>query len=318
MTTKLNDLLRDWASLEEKERLKWHADSISSQFRTAAVDPLCQNGFVRMKILESPSCFGNESLRHLIQELSSELGFLVPQSYKNNLIAEIRDVGKNYSSHKTRGHQTNAKLAFHSDRCDVNVLFYIQSSSSGGELSVVSYENASALMKNKDHRLYKSLFKEFPFDLRTERVFRSIPWCMRPILWETPEGIRGHYIRRFINDSQRHKECPRLTNLQSDSLDLFDEVLESIRVKNEFLPRPGELVLLDNYRVMHARNSFTDDSIHALKERLAFRCWVAPFFSLELPCSLFPMTGSVQGGTYRGGIGNSEDYLRLLGKNSIG
>src|SRR6185295_16857084 len=151
----------------------------------------------------------------------------------------------------------------------------------------------------------------FPLDLREERLFEEPKWHCRPLLWRTAAGeIRGHYIRRFIMDSQRHSGAPRLTPLQLEALDAFDSVLARRAGETAFMPGPGDLLVLDNYRVMHARSSFTDDDA---SPRLALRTWVAPFASEPLPASFQLLAGSCDGGVLRGGVGNDPDYLRRIG-----
>lgn len=280
---------------------------ITAGIRTA----LQKNGWARLRAFEGGPEPSIEVLETWLVEVSAQLGFAVPQTHAGNLIAHIRNEGADYRSHKTRGHQTNSELAFHSDRCDVNLLLYVRSAPDGGELSVVSYAAAAARLQTIDKDSYELLFHPFPFDLREERIFSSPTWHCRPILWRNRAGkIRGHYIRRFIADSERHMDCPRLNRFQAHALDRFDEVLQSLRGENSFAPAPGDLVALDNYCVMHARTAFVDN---APKPRLALRTWIAPFESEELPVFLHLLAGSCKAGAFRGGVGRGEDYLVRLG-----
>jgi hypothetical protein len=252
-------------------------------------------------------------LECLLDVLSRALGFVLPQTHRMNFLAHIHDEGNDYSLPSTRGHQTNAALKFHSDRCDLNLLLYVRVAARGGDLSVVGYDEAGQRLRALDAQAFDTLFDGFPFDLRDERIFPSLLWHWRPILWRHGGDLRGHYIRRFIADAQRHDDCPCLTERQRHALDRFDAVLEALREPQAFAPRAGELVLLDNYRVMHARTSFVD-APDPNARRLALRTWVAPFDSEPLPLALHAMAGSCAGGSYRGGVGCGTDYLRRLGR----
>ncbi|HEY0310974.1 MAG TPA: TauD/TfdA family dioxygenase [Allosphingosinicella sp.] len=268
-------------------------------------DRLDRCGWVRLRLFDSEDVVNERCLERLLLEISAELGFIVAQTAAGTRLARIEDAGQDYASHKTRGHQTGAELAFHSDRCDVNLLLYVHAAQAGGEISVVGYDEAAARLEQVDPDACATLFDGFPFDLREERAFPSIAWHWRPILWRTESGIRGHYIRRFITDSQRHGDCPRLTSRQAHALDRFDAVLDALRAERSFAPLPGDLLALGNYRVMHARSSFADDGP---RRRLALRTWIAPFASERLPLFLHPLTGCCEPGANRGGVAPAYEH----------
>jgi hypothetical protein len=309
----LQRALAEWAALPEAEQLAWDGAHARARFVEAVSPGLLSNGVVRLRLLEAPEHCSVAALEQLLRRLSQHLGFLVPQSHRNELVSRIHDHGKDYGSPATRGHETNANLAFHSDRSDLNLLLYVRSAVAGGRLSIVSFEDAAAALEREAPQALERLFGLYPFDLRDERIFGDAQWYERPILWNRGQGLRGHYIRRFIVDSQRHPEAPRLDAAQLDALDALDGVLERLRSARSFLPRPGELLVLNNYRVMHARERYTDAPTEG-DGRLAIRTWVAPFDSEELPDFLRPISGAVSAGCFRGGVGTGSPYLTMLGR----
>lgn len=309
----VSQALAAWLGMPPASPFEVDAPEIGAAVLHAISTDFRRHGVVRLKLLDRAGTLEVPALERLLLGISSTLGFVVPQTHRHNAIARIQDEGNEYALHTTRGHQTSAALAFHSDRCDVNLLLYVRVAPRGGDLSVVSYAAAAARLRERDETAWASLFGGFPFDLREERIFPSLKWHWRPILWHHGEAVRGHYIRRFIADSQRHADCPRLTCDQLHALDRFDEVLEDLREDHTFSPQPGELLLLDNYRVMHARSSFVDRS-EAHDRRLALRTWVAPFDSEALPPALHPLAGSCDAGSYRGGVGVGEEFLSMLGR----
>lgn len=280
-------------------------------WRDCARKLLQRDGAARIRLVDNPEAHRVADLRRILRLLSEELGFLVPQTYRGNRVSSIRDAGANYSQHETRGHQTGAALGFHSDRTDLAALLYVRVAPHGGELSVVSYEDAARRVAARDTDAHAALFEPIPFDLRVERIFAEPLWTARPVFWHTPHGVRGHYIRRFITDSQRHPSSPRLTASQVEALDLLDEVLSEAAPAHTFAPSPGEIVLLDQYRVMHARTAFHDEARGT--GRLVLRTWIAPYDSSPLPDFLLPLAGSVVPGAFRGGVGRSKRYHAQLG-----
>jgi hypothetical protein len=286
-------------------------DGACSEASPRVREALRVDGWGLLTVFDDCAGLELDELEQWLFRLSAEVGHVVPQSHSGKLMAHIRDEGGDYSKHTTRGHQSNAELAFHSDRCDVNLLLYVRTAATGGELSVLTYAAAAARLQERDVAAYETLFEPFPFDLRDERIFEQPEWHCRPILWRTEEGeVRGHYIRRFIADSQRHADCPRLTERQYRALDAWDEVLAELEPSARFAPQAGQLLLLDTYRVMHARTQFVDDES---SPRLALRTWVAPHASEALPPFLLPIAGSCAAGVFRGGVGKGEAYLARLG-----
>lgn len=271
-----------------------------------------RQGWVRLALGAEAVDHPLEALEQWLLQVSNLLGLPVPQSSAGTLLAHIRNEGGDYSRHTTRGHQTNSELSFHSDRCDWNLLFYVRPARNGGEVAVVSYDEAAAALTTTNPTALEALFAPFPFDLREERIFAEPAWHCRPILWRNAKGaVRGHYIRRFILDSQRHSDCPRLGSRQTELLDQFDATIRSLAVSNRFVPCAGDLVVLDNYQVMHARSAFTDE---ADSPRLALRTWVAPQVSETLPPSLHLLAGSCLGSVFRGGLGCDAEYHARLGQ----
>lgn len=277
---------------------------------------LVKYGFWRYRLLSNPSIHELSSLISLCLSISRGIGYVLPQTIDDKVVTLIQDEGANYSSPTTRGHMTNSHLAFHCDRADVTVLLYVRPADSGGEFSIVGFSDAMEEMKREHSELYSVLFDDFPFDLREDRLFLSPKWYKRPICWQSGGRVYGHYIRRFISDSKRHSDCPVLSTVQEEALDVFDRVLEKIGKVRQFPPLAGEFVVTDNFRVMHARTAFEDSDKNS--SRLALRVWVAPYESIELPRFMQPLMGSVAAGSYRGGVGASQIHIESIGLiNSI-
>jgi len=302
--------VRAWGGLsgDRAARLR----ELTRDVRQRVVEGLSERGVVRLRLIEEPDRLHLDDTEALLLAISRSLGALLPQSRANEVLALIQDQGADYHSPHTRGHQTNAELAFHSDRCDLNVILYVRTAAEGGELSLVSYSDAGDALIARDQSSFALLLDNFPFDGRDDRIFEDRPWYLRPILWRSSAGLRGHYIRRFIADSVRHSDCPRLSEPQQTALDAFDASIEELRAPRTYRPQPGELLLMDSYRVMHARRSFTN--IPAGPGRLAMRTWVASFASEQLPEFMLPLTGAVAAGAFRGGAGSGVEYLASLGR----
>lgn len=309
--SQFKQLIKEWELTPEDQRGNLAGVEPIKCFQEVVSKQLKREGFCRFQLLEKAEAHSLSSLTQLLTYISEEFGYLLPQTSSNNVIALIQDENKNYNSHVTRGHQTNNELKFHSDRCDLVMLLYIRPASIGGALSVVSYSQALNVLGRENPELHDTLFTNFPFDLRNEGIFKSLQWYSRPICWNSEDGVRGHYIRRFIEDSRRSPDCEDISLKQKQALDAFDQVLERLGRINKFSPKGGELLILDNYQVLHSRSKF--ENSREKGSRLALRTWIAPYSSVQLPQFILPMTGSVLAGSFRGGVGSGQEYIMKLG-----
>ena len=66
------------------------------------------------------------------------------------------------------------------------------------------------------------------------------------------------YKREYIDFAQRFEDVPALTSEQTDALDLMDAVCDELAL--EFVMRPGDILIANNYDVLHARSAFEDDA----------------------------------------------------------
>ena len=64
---------------------------------------------------------------------------------------------------------------------------------------------------------------------------------------------------------------------------------------------PGDMQLLNNHVIYHARTAYVDDP-NAKRDRLLFRLWLSMPNSRALPQGFEVLWGSVEAGAPRGGI----------------
>ena len=67
------------------------------------------------------------------------------------------------------------------------------------------------------------------------------------------------YIRPYIQASQRHDDCPRLTAEQLAAMDAYDAYVYDPDYRVEMTFEPGDIQFVNNYHVLHGRNAYEDD-----------------------------------------------------------
>ena len=113
-----------------------------------------------------------------------------------------------------------------------------------------------------------------------------VPWRCQCRAWPTERScwLRPPTWLRCApgRDAQRHEQAPRLTARQLDALELLGGIANdpSFYLQMEF--QPGDIQLLNNARILHAREAYTDYSDPAERRHL-LRLWLTAhaFASVE-------------------------------------
>jgi len=239
----------------------------------------------------------------LLWAFGRTLGRGVPQSLDGALVGRVEDAGADLHNPHHRGHKTNASLPFHVDRTDVIALLCIRNAAAGGESRLVSAPAVHDVLLRENPEALRELYVPLPHDRRGEQRPSEQPWCQIPVFARVGDRLITRYVRRFVEATQRHPDAPRLTEQQVAALDALDEVLTRPEVVLEMDLRPGDLQVIDNFSILHARSAFRDDRADdGVGGRLLLRLWLSTTHSPRLPKSYAPIYGSVAAGTVRGGV----------------
>ena len=110
----------------------------------------------------------------------------------------------------------------------------------------------------------------------------------------------GRSLRKYFLD--------RLRETQDEALDLLAEIANELCY--EMTLQPGDIQLLNNHVIYHARDPFEDDA-PAGKKRLLYGLWLAMPNSRALPESYEVLFGHTEPGALRGGIWPPERAYQL-------
>lgn len=235
----------------------------------------------------------------MLYDFGLEFGCPVSQSEKLDFLGHVTDRGRDIKDHAARGYESSAELPFHNDRCDLLALLCVRQAPIGGETRIVSAVEACRRLAREDSALAAVLFEPVPYDLRDTRGERR--WSRMPVFSMCEGVFVARYVRRFIEASQRFEDAPRLTARQIAALDALDAILDEPGMAMDLRLAPGELLLVDNHRILHARSEFTDAPDGAAK-RLLLRLWLCWDGSPELPDALAPTYGRTGAGAFRSGV----------------
>jgi len=268
--------------------------------RDALQELLEGRGFVLLRGLEVER-YRREAQAVAFMGLGSHLGAPRSQNAKGHLLGHVKDLGLDVSDPNVRYYQTQRKLEYHTDSCDIVGLLCLNTARSGGESYIVSSMTLYNEVCRRRPDLVPALFQPYPTDRRGEVPEGMQPWFDMPIFHWHAGRLSCIYVRQYIESAQRNFPlAARLTPQQIEAMDLLDALSNDPDIHLSMAFRPGDMQFLHNHVILHSRNDF-ENWPEPERHRHLLRLWLAPPQGRPLPEVFAPRYGSVTPGA-RGGI----------------
>ena len=203
------------------------------------------------------------------------LGELVSQNGKGHILGHVKNLGLDFRDPETRGYQTSARLAYHTDYGDAVGLLCLQRSKAGGASSIVSSTTVWNELLRRRPDLAEALcaplcytrWGEIPAGRkRYSEIPVFTPWQGRMIAFMN--------TRTTIMKAQAFAEVPRVTEKQLEALDFVDTLAADPALHLDMDFQPGDLQFLCNHFVFHSRTAYEDWPEPARRRHL-LRLWLA-------------------------------------------
>ena len=117
------------------------------------------------------------------------------------------------------------------------------------------------------------LYAPFYWDRNDEQSEGEDPFFTLPVYNDVNGAPRMFYIGWYIRDAQRHSQVPRLTQSQVEAMELIEAIANDPAFHIEMDFRPGDVQLLNNAKILHAREAYVDDTDPASRRHL-LRLWL--------------------------------------------
>ncbi|CAN0497017.1 unnamed protein product, partial [Discosporangium mesarthrocarpum] len=212
--------------------------------------------------------FSKEQLKAFYLSFGAHVGSPVSQSVSGQRLMDIEDEGakakdygiittqgaaEGFRSSRARAFSTGG-LRFHTDRCDVVSLLCVRQAKEGGHSKIASATAIHNAMLEKRPDLLEELFTPYPRSRFGEEVNDASAFYMLPVFALQKEKFTTHYSRTYIEAAQSNPQVPRLRASQEEALDLLAELANELCY--EMTLQPGDIQLLNNHEVYHARDPF--------------------------------------------------------------
>jgi hypothetical protein len=203
--------------------------------------------------------------------LGLQLGEPGGQSARNELLGHVRDEGDDLSQATGRAYRTRANIRFHCDAADVVGLLCLKTAPHGGASRIVSSVSVYNVLAAERPTLAARLFSPVELDSRNDAAgLRHFP--VQPCCYD------GSVLRTFFH-SDYFRSAPRHPGVTLDAvglaaLDAWEEIAERESMRLDMQLAPGDVQLLSNHTVVHARTAYVDTGAAAEKRHL-LRLWLS-------------------------------------------
>lgn len=229
-------------------------------------------GFAVLRGLDLSS-LDDEASKRVIWGLGQYLGTPEPQDRNGSLLHSVTNTGKAIAtSDSTRGYETDDELKFHNDGGDAFLLLCRKISKEGGVSKLVSVGALFNAILDERPDLAEVLQQPFYFDARAQNVNEAKVQVV-PIFTEHKGLLNVLYKRRYITTAQRFANVPRLTEAQTEALDLFDRLCADPSLQLSFSMQPGDVQIGNNYSILHSRTKYIDYD-EPERRRHLYRLWL--------------------------------------------
>jgi len=205
--------------------------------------------------------------------LGLHLGTPVGQDAKASLLGHVRDERVPRTGPHIRLYQTHERQDFHTDGADIVGLLCLHRARSGGESRLASTHAVYNHILATRPDLLEVLYQPFAWDRNDEQPAGDPPYFEMPAVHDLDGVPRIFYIGWYIRDAQRHADAPRLTQDQRDAMALLEATANDPAFYIEMDFHPGDIQLIANWNILHAREAYEDADDPAERRHL-LRLWL--------------------------------------------
>ncbi|QXD32008.1 TauD/TfdA family dioxygenase [Candidatus Pelagisphaera phototrophica] len=245
--------------------------------------------------------YDRNEAREAFRSWCGELGNLLAQNERGDTVFEVTDAGFGSSDLRIRGPNTNKKLSFHTDRCDVIVFLCWKKALIGGENEVVSSMHLYNEIAQRRPDLLKILMESFTYKRHTVDLGNESRYCQQPIFSFRNGFFACSFLRVLIDRAHADPELPDLTPQQIEAIDFLEVVAGEPGQSCRFMQERGDILILNNWVTLHRRTAFEDGESPEEKRRI-FRTWLSMPNSRPIDERFEANFGATGAGKVRGGF----------------
>ncbi len=245
--------------------------SLAPRLALAAAQVRAGRGFVILRGLPVDD-MDVEQYSAAVYGIGQHFGFALSQNAQGERITTVIDASAVDAT--PRMYRSNLELRPHTDITAMIALASWQKSQSGGASVIVSGVTVHDEIRRRAPHLLEPLYRGYHYHrLGEEGAGESAATEWRvPVFANCNGQLSVRYQRAGIASGQREMNLP-LSALDVEALNLFDEIASAPENRLAFFLERGDMIVINNYTVMHARTRFVNFP-EAERRRLLVRLWL--------------------------------------------
>lgn len=214
----------------------------------------------------SPDRYDAEQFERIYWGFGTHWGNAAVQSLGGDRLGRVRS--KPGGSAHT--YQTDAELVFHTDPHEIIGLMCVEKARSGGESELVSAIAIHDQLAAQQPDLLAALYRGFPYAFKYTARASHVTDYEVPVFSAVGGCVSCVYVRGSIKNAAKALGQPIPMDL-AEGLDAFNAIADDPDTKLTFVLEPGEILMVNNFTVLHSRRAFEDT---AERRRYLLRMWL--------------------------------------------
>lgn len=220
--------------------------------------------------------WGEEGSALVFYGLGLHLGVPGAQNPEGDLLGHVRDTGAD--PRDVRRYRTAANLDYHCDAADLVGLLCLQPARSGGLSRLASSVTVYNTLLAEQPQLVERLYEPFLLDTHGEGGIDYIPI---PACRHAGGQLRTFWQADYFRSAHDYARAPAFDATERAVLDAYDAIAARPGVYLDMELGKGDIQLLSNHTILHARTAYEDDPDPARRRHL-LRLWVSLSSSFTL------------------------------------
>ncbi|MFE1438666.1 TauD/TfdA family dioxygenase [Streptomyces sp. NPDC058739] len=225
-------------------------------------------GFVLLRSVP-PDLLGEAEASTVLRGIGQYLGRPVPQTPDGRTLCHVRDAGATPGGAAPPAYRTRAAIPFHTAESDLLGLLCLRPARSGGRTLLASAAAVHNAVLDARPDLAGHLYRSHHFDRDRDRTPDGETPLSSPLVTRHGDRPSMRYDRGRLAHGPRDTQ-----DVDRELYALIDTTAASPHVRLDLDLGPGDLLLLDNHAVLHARSAY-DDFDAPQDRRHLLRLWLA-------------------------------------------
>lgn len=217
---------------------------------------------------------GEAEASTVLRGIGQYLGRSVPQTADGRTLCHIREADPMPDGPARPAYRTRAAIPFHTAEADLLGLLCLHPARSGGRTLLASAAAVHNVVLATRPDLAGRLYRNHLFDSQEGRVTGAEACLASPLVTRHSDRPSMRYDRARLDNAAHHGGPAGIQTADRELYDLIETTAASAAVRLELDLQPGDLLLLDNHVVLHARSAYDDFDAPEHKRHL-LRLWLA-------------------------------------------